>query len=185
MAIRWRFILPVVQTSLAAALEANDYVRGYTAMDPLWRFAIQICFGLNAPASIMNKVMFRYLPDWLPWNAVISWSTHLSFFPLLILAWYCVGYEIDFRERHRVSALAPKLRLRWAVDVVLICLGLTLGGWAVLIRREFVHEFGLRGNVLSIPYFVWAVVLVSFYTWDLWDAIFKRAGGRTFPRSTS
>ncbi|HWR16335.1 MAG TPA: hypothetical protein VN577_16020 [Terriglobales bacterium] len=165
-------MLPVVQTCLAGALKANNYVRGDMVMDPAWsRLDIQICYGLNAPAALVNEVMFRVLPNWLPWNAVVAWSTYFAFFPLLILVWYCVGYEIDYRERYRVSALAPKLQLRWTADIVLICLGLTLGGWAILIRREFEREFGFRGNVFSIPYFAWAVVLVLFYSKDLWDAI--------------
>jgi hypothetical protein len=170
MLLKMRVTLPVLAVSVAGALMANNALHRDTMMDPAWRRAdIQICYGLNAPATLVSETIIRTVPKLAPDNVLVERSTSLAFYPLVALLWYCVGFEID--RRRRVTAPAKSPASRWAAALLLVCLGTALALWGILVRRQFGFPVTMRATLFSVPYFAWAACVVSVYGHDLWVAV--------------
>jgi len=73
------------------------------------------------------------------------------------LLWYCVAIEMGGRGQ---SVLASRTRMRKVADFGGMLFGVVLANDSVVLGRQF--------GLLSIPYLLWAVLLVTFYGHDLW-----------------
>lgn len=86
---------------------------------------------------------------------------------VIALLWYVVSLELEPGAQRRSSKVTPSLGSRRVADFLIIFYGLALGIVGELVR----HQFGgvsLYSNLVSVPYFLWMIVLVGFYGRDLW-----------------
>jgi hypothetical protein len=158
--------LPLLQVLLAAALITSNLLRplSYSSFTYPER---QVCDALNAPVVLVRYYWLRFALREFPhlyagWAGVII--ENIMYIALVGLLWYLVSIEIGGQKEGKVSIIAEKTGMRTAFDLLLISFGIYLGIVSILELYRFVMWHG----VFAIPYFVWAAVIVVFYTRDLW-----------------
>jgi hypothetical protein len=159
MSKRIQFVLPFVQVALAVALMSHNLIGKESSAHPKWRHADwQICLALNAPASVLADypadIAYRWFGSHYPLNTIVEWIVRLS---LIWSLWFCVAIELRGKGQ---SILAPKTRMRRAADLMAIAFGLVVGNIGIVVGGQF--------GLLSLPYLIWALVIVGFYGHDLW-----------------
>lgn len=176
MPANYRYILPTIQTALAAAVMAHNPL-------PLsvWQYEWQsldwlICSGVNAPATLVAQRLIDPVIEWLvdhyPVSIVLPVVIRLS---AIWLLWYLVAVEIGGRGS---SALAQKTRLRKLVDLAAI----SFAGYLVASGAPFVNNSSAWTHTLmGMQWILWALVIVGFYGHDLWVSFRRepRANGST------
>jgi hypothetical protein len=140
----------------------------------------QFCDGLNAPATLVRyfieKAVDKFFPSFLWFNFVLSF---VVYFAVVGLTWYFLGAEIDGRNPDRVSALTSRTWSRSFADVLLVLIGTTLAVVGQLVRHQFGGKPSPYSNLVAVPYFVWATILIVFYGHDLWfDRIQRRTSAK-------
>lgn len=164
MRIRIRYTLPSIQVAIAAALTASNRLRQIPMGGSAWAAPDrQFCDGLNAPAALIRYCLLsmadRLFPGIFRFEFAVETAVYL---PLVGLLWYVVGVEIaGQRGRNR------PLRSRHAVDICAMMFGAALALVALLIRHQFGRPVSSYANLVAVPYFVWAVIIVVFYAHDL------------------
>ncbi len=176
MKIRLRLILPIAVGLISFVLMVSSYMRPNHMHDPAWIKAdIQACFAINGPVSVIRGLLFLAAKHIAPAATSYFWPIYAVYMLLIIALWYAAGYELDFRQRNQGSAILNKMRYRSGLDIIFVILGVLslLGGIGA--RREFRHMISATyGNVLSIPYFLWAIALVGFYGHDFYMSLTGR-----------
>jgi hypothetical protein len=180
MRLKLTVFLPIVQVVLAICLTMSNHFRAIHIGSPPWEAPdSQLCDGLNAPAAEVRFWLLQGLLKCLPRDLFvvdIALCT-VVYFALIALLWYLVSLEIRGRSQPRSSAFTFSLRWRSLADVFLVCFGGLIGYSGELVRR---HTPGLYGptywTLVSVPYFLWAAVLVVFYGRDLWLSQSLRSG---------
>lgn len=166
MRIKTRVALPLVQIAVAITLKINSRLRPLSAENPSWTAPDrQFCDALNAPAALVRIFLLRLSDAWLPasYQAEFLLET-IVYFVLVGLLWYIVSIEIGGKGQ---SVLTPKTRARRMADGLVIFFGLMLGILGLLVRGQF-GVVDTYSNLVAIPYYIWALVIVSFYGHDLW-----------------
>ena len=166
MRTRIRLILPPVQVVLAIILIVSNRLREQWGSRPAFLAPdLQFCGALNAPATVIWSLLLRLMGIWY-WAPL--WIEEivqkLAYLVLIGLLWYAVSIEIGGGGQ---SVLTSKVRMRSAVDVLLMAFAGCVGASAWLIRS---HEFGFvttYSTLVATPYFLWAVVIAAFYGRDL------------------
>ena len=162
--VRSRVALPFVQVIVAAVLITSNLLRP----DPFWSPALtkpdrQICDALNAPATVAAKypvdIAYQWFSPHYPLNLIVELIIYLS---LVWLVWYVVRVEIGGKG---LSVLTPKTGMRKVSDVLAIMFGALLGVAGLLVASQLPGGYG---RMISVPYLVWALAVVSFYAHDLW-----------------
>jgi len=156
---RIHFVLPLMQVVVAVGLMTHNYLAVDSLANPRWRHSDwQFCGALNAPATMLAEyptdIAYRWLGPYYPLNEIIEWIVRLC---LIWLLWYCVAIEMGGRGQ---SVLASRTRMRKVADFGGMLFGVVLANDSVVLGRQF--------GLLSIPYLLWAVLLVTFYGHDLW-----------------
>ena len=166
---RLRVWLPVVQMAIAITLimrnRAQDRLESPSWIKP----GRQICDGLNAPTALIRFCLLKvadrefYSVRWI--DSILE---TVVYFALVGLLWYCVSVEISGRDRKGASALTSTTRMRTAIDILLIAFGAALAVAGQLVRHQFGGRPDMYANLVSVPYFIWAIVLILFYSRDFW-----------------
>jgi hypothetical protein len=161
-----RFILPLLQLAVVVCLKVSNSLRPDTPESPSWyKPDIQVCHALNAPVGVctdwMVQLAYRWLPDPFSMELFIHWVVYLA---LVWALWYVVSLE---STGGGLSLVAPKTGARRVADIAAIGLGIALGTYGSLIWSS-PRALDAYWMILSIPYFMWAAVIVIFYSHDLW-----------------
>jgi hypothetical protein len=176
-----RVWLPLGQLAITGALTVSNLLRPDSLSNPSWVYPDkQFCDGLNAPASLVRyfieKATDKWFPSFLWFNFILSF---VVYFGVVALTWYFLGAEIDGRSPDRVSVLTPKTYVRSLADALLVLMGTTLAVLGQLVRHQFGGQPSTYSNLVSVPYFVWATILIAFYGHDFWfDRIHKRTAAK-------
>jgi len=168
---RLQVVLPLVQVIVAVALMTSNFMGPDSFANPAWRHADwQILGGLNAPATLVAKypleITYKWFSPYYPLNTIVEVIVRLS---LIWLLWYFVAIELGGNGQ---SILAPKTRMRRAVDLVALIFGVVLGCVAILVGRQFAGP--PYATLVSVPYLVWGLVLIGFYGHDFWASFARR-----------
>ncbi|HET6179304.1 MAG TPA: hypothetical protein VFE61_20410 [Candidatus Sulfotelmatobacter sp.] len=172
MRSRLRVWLPIVQLAIAIALITSNRLQDRLE-SPSWiKPDRQICDGLNAPASLVRFCLLKVADrEFQSIRWIDSILETVVYFALVWTLWYLVSIEISGRNRKGPSALGHEYygpNLRTAIDVRLIAFGGALAVVGQLVRHQFGGLPDLYANLVSVPYFLWAIVIVAFYGRDLW-----------------
>lgn len=180
MRFKLRVWLPVVQLAIAIVLITGNRLRDRIE-DPSWiKPDRQICDGLNAPASVVRFCLLRVADRELQSVAWIDFTLEtIVYFALVWLLWYFVSIEVSGRNGKRPNALTRTTTMRAAIDVPLIVFGAALAVYGQLVRHQFGGRPDVYANLVSVPYFIWAIVLVTFYAYDLWAYSQSRRQAKT------
>lgn len=172
-----RWYLPFVQVALATALLVSNLSRPSAAYYQRWaRPDAQLSYAINAPAGMLRAwLMGLAEQSGLPTHS-IHWIEMLVqtvlYILMVFLLWYFVSIELS-KTPDRGSSLTRLTPIRGIADLLLIFIGIGIGYFAVLVQRQF-GPVSVYSILVSVPYFVWSMGLVSFYCYDLW--IYCRAG---------
>ena len=163
--------LPLVQLAIAIALTTSNLLRQNSKGNPSWVAPDrQICDGLNAPATVIRYCLLKISDRWFP-DIGYRWLDFVIetaiFFALIGFLWYLVSVEISGKNRDKLSVLTAKTGMRALADIVLLAFGITLVLIGQLVRVQFGGSPSPYSNFVSIPYFVWGIVLSLFYGHDL------------------
>ncbi len=164
MRVKSRLAFPLLQVIVSAALMTSNLLRPDSWSSPAWKAPDrQICGALNAPATLIAKypveIADRLWSRYYPLNLVVELIVYLS---LVWLVWYVVSVEMGGKG---VSVLTPKTGMRKVSDALVIIFGALLGAAGLWVAGQFP---GLYGRLVSTPYLVWALAVLSFYGHDLW-----------------
>jgi hypothetical protein len=175
---RIRFILPLVQVIIAAALIISNSVRPEPPADTIpspkrGMLDIQYCLALNSPAAMIAAIQIEATHDLL-WNYYPLYPiVNLTFFLSLVwLLWYAVSIEIGGKG---LSVLTPKTGFRRVADTLAISLGI-----GVVIYADIAPAHILYKKFVSPVHLLWALTIIGFYGHDLW-ASFRRISGTGNP----
>lgn len=169
---RIRFILPLVQVIIAAALITSNSVRpappGDTIPGPRhWMLDIQYCLALNSPAAMIATIEVDALHDLLwtyyPLYPIVNLT---FFFSLVWLLWYAVSIEIG---GHGLSLVMPKTGFRRLADILAMALGI-----GVLIYAGIAPAGMLYEKFVSPVHLLWGLTIIGFYGHDLWASLRTR-----------
>ena len=167
---RIRFILPLVQVVIAAALITSNSVRPEPPADTIpspkrEMLDIQYCLALNSPAAMISAIQIEAIHDLLwtyyPLYPIVNLT---FFFSLVCLLWYAVSIEIGGKG---LSVLTPKTGVRRVADMLAIALGI-----GVVIYAD-IAPVGIYKKFVSPVHLLWALTIIGFYGHDLW-ASFRR-----------
>lgn len=173
MSVKWKLGLPLVNVPIAVALITRFAQRPFSISDPSWlKPDWQICCALNGPATVVRILLTMILDDRWPHsdNARVILQT-ACFVPVIGLVWYTVGVELSGRGE---SVVASRLPFRRSVDVGAIILGLLVGLTGLSAMGDLAPLRFYSGLVGTL-YFVWAVVIVGFYSRDLRACLKRRS----------
>lgn len=177
-----RVLLPVVQVSIATVLVASNYHRpALVGSARSYAPDLQFCMALNAPVAgvlyfvneAAEKVVYFL---WQLSNSASLFTVRIDillrtvvFLPLVWLLWHIVAIELS---GHGLSVLTPRTRFRRSADLLALVWGARVA-WlgSTIVRSESVYWI-----LVSMPYFLWAALIVSFYGHDLWASV--RVGTR-------
>jgi hypothetical protein len=147
---------------LAIGLTMHNFRRPSSLADPAWvKPDRQLCDALNAPAALIRFGLTQLangLPNRDPNHMFIETTIY---FVLVGLLWYAVAIEISGRGQ---SILARRSGMRKSADILGIFFGVILG------TVTAISDFGGSAayiKLAAITWFIWAVVIVSFYGHDL------------------
>jgi hypothetical protein len=170
MRVKFSVLLPVVQLGVAITLISSNRFRHDSIENPSWVAPDrQVCDGLNAPAAVIRMLLVKlcdYLFTRQAW--LISVLETIVFCVLVALLWYLVAIEISSMIRDGRSALTSTSGMRAVADVLLITFGISLAVAGGLVRHQFGGRPDIYANLVAAPYFVWALIIVAFYGYDLW-----------------
>ena len=165
MTPRLRIALPLAQAILASALITVNLFRSDSVMTPSWhKPEIQFCHALNAPAALAVHLLREATYQWAPYPHRVELALEtIVYVGLVWLIWFLVALQIEGRGR---CILMPRSRLRGVADLFGLIVGAGTGVVGLLVR----HQLGAvttYSNLLSVPYFLWAVLIIGFYGCDL------------------
>jgi hypothetical protein len=180
MCFRLRVWLPLVQLAVAIALTTSKFLRLNRIENPSWIAPDrQICDALNAPAALVRFFLLKFAVRAFTRPSRVDFILEtIVYFALVGVLWFFVAVEINARNREKLSALTAKTGIRTAADVVLIAFGAGLTVLGQLVRHQFGGIPDTYSNLIAVPYFIWAIVIVVFYGHDLWAT---RVTGRGLP----
>jgi hypothetical protein len=170
MSKKLKLWLPLVQVLIAVVLVMMNARRPHTWGNPTWKeLDIQLCHALNAPATVV--LLFPYLISQSFGGSyyLVNWAVDkLIYFALVWLLWYMFSVRVT---GGRIGAPIAKSGLRRATSTLASLFGVGVGVYALIVMTQFggVEFLGLTdyGLLLSVPYLVWAVIIVKFYSRDL------------------
>jgi hypothetical protein len=165
-----RIYLPVSQVALAISLMIISGLEQHRSGEEWLSPTRQWCFGLNAPAALLNVLVQRlasaahlpvtHLEDML--------LTYVSFVVFVGALWYLVAKEIStlyFQNSAVGTGRTRKLR-----DLGFISFGLLLL-WLGAMNVSFDARSARWGeNPISIGNLIWGAVIVIYYSHDLYFA---------------
>lgn len=173
MHIKLRWLLPLLQVLLAAALLVSNFRRPDRIENPAWTKADrQLCDGLKAPAALIRFGVLKATDKWMPNHSVADFVIDtLGYLALVAVLWYFVAKEIVRHLALKRGALARRSPLRNIADCALVLFGIVLVGFGILVRRQFGFPIGAYATVVALPYFIWGIVLAGLYGRDLWVSV--------------
>ena len=128
-----------------------------------------MCDGLNAPVAVVRFWILQVGFKWFvfhPWFAFVV--ENIVYFGLVAFLWYLVSLEIIGWEQKRGSVLTARMPARRLADIFAIAFALVIAFFGEQVRRQTPGIYGTTyWNAVSIPYFIWAIVLVLFFGRDL------------------
>lgn len=171
---RLRFILPFVMVMVTIAMTISNfsrpggYLRPWSRNTSSWEAPDrQICDGLNAPATLIRTLLLKCADTWLHDPQADFMLETIVYFSLVGVLWYLVAIKISPSSLGWGGSLTFKVEVRKSIDVIFILFGLALGVCAWFVRHQFGHTT-LYSSLISLPYLVWALILIFFYGKDLW-----------------
>jgi hypothetical protein len=163
---RIRLVLPLIQVAIAVALIISNRLREQWGLRPAFLAPdLQFCCALSAPATVIWSV-FRILKGHWYWAPLIGEIVEkLVYLVLVGLLWYVFSVEWGGRGQ---SLLTPKTKIRSVADVLMMAFAGFVAVFGLSVRS---HVFGFvttYSTLVATPYFLWALLIATFYGHDLW-----------------
>jgi len=185
---KWRAILSVANLVLALALSAiglREY-RLFRQTNPgafhevnlaYLPSAQLVMYSVDAPAFVVNNLIGRGLARTRLWECEWirgSWFFRVSrsFYLLVFLFWWLVGWTIDSQVRAGISRQG--IGIPGDVAGVLLSLGLLYVGFEFLYRYDYPSAVIPGQRVLPIATLVWGAVLLFYFGRRLIAAVGER-----------
>lgn len=172
MRSRLRWLLPLIQVVFAVTLTMSNLSRRDSMSNPSWTAPDrQLCDGLNAPAAVLRFLLSKALDSVLSSHPVIQFVLEIIlYFWLVALLWYVVSIEAVGWKTVKSSSVTRKVKARTWVDLMIVFLGIGVVFAGELVRHQFGYV-SVYSNLISVPYFVWGLILMGFYGNDIWSSI--------------
>jgi len=122
-----------------------------------------VSYCMNSPSFVLSNLlgnarMWRSLWGGKLLGGYVFDNVNVSFYLVLLLFWWWIGWIVDLRKRHNHSKFAS---LGWVITA-LLSLALAFGGIDILRTSEFPSGNVPGGRAIPISMLVWGLALFGY-----------------------